>query len=222
MSYTSTRIVAIVASCLCALYLLNTFLYLTPPNPVKLHLLPVIYRLQHPFFAQNWHLFAPNPVRSDHVLAVRCRTVQGVTTWYEPFTPLLYRHHRNRLTPVAKILRVPYNAMFLVLGRTTDEWVLLLCRRDQSLPSCRREDPTSLRQLELARSLLVRIASRACDELGFAGRTIQVQVRILIYDPPPWSRRLASREAGTTRHVTLPWAAHQEWRSRQLWGGFRP
>lgn len=41
---------AVAAAVLMVLYFGNTFVYLTPPNPVKARLLPLIMGLQHPLF----------------------------------------------------------------------------------------------------------------------------------------------------------------------------
>src|SRR5687767_1624627 len=111
--------VTIVAAFLTALYFGNTFLYLTPPNPVKARLLRYTLALQHPLFGQNWHLFAPNPIRSNCVLAGRCLTGSHVTLWQDLTTPRLARHQRNRFTPMGKTLRPIQNGLFLILGRSS-------------------------------------------------------------------------------------------------------
>jgi len=202
-----------VAIGLSTLYVASTFLYLSPPNPLTYQLWPVIARIQQPLFAQNWHLFAPNPVRTNLVLTVRCRVGENVTSWHDPFTPLLARHHQNRITPMGRVIRIPQNAMYLFLSRTADEWRHLLCRRVRDHPACRGGDPSARRQRELGRFVLHRITSAACDGLVGPGRASQVQARILIHEPPPWSRRLMPSEAGSTRFIELPWLAYVPWRS---------
>src|SRR3989337_1611903 len=86
-------------------YVGNTTLYLAPPNPVTAQLLPVIRAIQNPLFAQNWHLFAPDPVKSDFVLTVRCRTKDEVSAWQEITAPLLARHHKAPKSPLGRGLR---------------------------------------------------------------------------------------------------------------------
>ncbi len=195
-----------------SLYIASTFLYLTPPNPVKLELYPVIYALEQPYFSQNWHLFAPNPVKSNFVLAVRCRLLDGaVTRWHDPVTPLLAAHHRNRLSPMGKVLRVPQHAIFAFLGRSTDEWRSLLCRHKPNTPICRRPDPVTQKQRDLGKFMLHRLSSAACDSLVGTGRSTAVQIRILLHKPPPFSQRHLPSEAGSTTYVTLPWLPYLPW-----------
>jgi len=186
-------------------YLVNTALYLAPPNPLSLRALPVVLTLQQPWFSQNWHLFAPSPIRSNFLLTVRCRTGQRITPWHAPATPWLAVHHRSRFTPMGKLLRLPMNAMLLVLGRTTDDWRQLLCRKSPDAAACRGADPAMQRQREIGLLVLRRLASAACDRLVAPARVDAVQARILIHDPPPWSRRHLPADAGATRYVLLPW-----------------
>lgn len=194
-----------VATALSTTYVATTFLYLSPPNPLALRLWPIILKIEHPFFAQNWHLFAPNPIRTNLVLAVRCRVGDRVSPWRDPFAPLLARHHVNRITPMGKVIRIPGTAIHLVLGWSSDEWRLLLCRRARGQPACRGEDPTAIRRRELGQFLVQRIASLACDDTAGPDQASQVQARILIHEPPPWSQRLMPNEAGSTKYIELPW-----------------
>ncbi len=203
----------IAASGTVALYVASTFLYLSPPNPLTLQWWPVIQRIQQPFFVQNWHLFAPYPIRMNLVLTVRCRVGEKTTPWHDPFTPMLARHHQNRITPLGKVIRVPGNAMHLALGWSSDEWRPLICKRTGSDPVCRGQDPAGRRQRELGQFLLHRMASAACDDIVGPRRATAVQERILIHEPPPWSRRLMPAEAGSTKYIELPWLRYEPWRS---------
>jgi hypothetical protein len=199
------RLAALGMAALVAGYVVNTALYLAPPNPLTLRVLPVVMAIQHPWFSQNWHLFAPSPIRSNILLTVRCRVGDRITPWHDPMSPWLAAHHRSRLSPMGKLLRLPMNAMFMVLGRTSDDWRHLLCRRTPDAPPCRETDPGMRRQREVGLLVLRRIASATCDRLAGPARADAVQPRILIHDPPPWSRRHLPAEAGTTRYVLLPW-----------------
>jgi hypothetical protein len=190
---------------LSALYVASTFLYLSPPNPLALQLWPAIQRIQEPFFVQNWHLFAPRPIRTNLVLAVRCRFGDRVTPWHEPFTPMLALYHQHRITPLGKVIRLPANAMHLALGWSSDEWRPLICRRTPADPVCRGQDPAGRRQRELGEFVLHRLASAACDDLAGSGRATAFQERILIHEPPPWSGRDLPADAGFTRYIEFPW-----------------
>lgn len=197
------------------IYVANTFLYLTPPNPVKAQLLPLIMTIEHPVFAQTWHLFAPNPLSINFVLAVRCRIGEAVTSWRDITQPLLARHHRNRNSPMGRVLRVQDNAIRTWLGWSgNDEWRELICRKDRRHPMCRGEDPNTQQMRERGRFLLGRVASAACDETVGRERATAVQVQLLIHRPPPFSKRRLSDQAGATRYATLPWMPYQRVGSR--------
>lgn len=199
----------VVAAGVSAVYLASTVLFLAPPNPLTLQMLPVIRGLHGPFFAQNWHLFAPNPIRTNFVLTVRCRVGDEVTAWHDPFTPVLARHHLNRFSPMGKIIRMPQGAIYLFLGRSSDEWRLLICRRAPEVPACRAGDRARAQQRAFGRTILDRLGSAACDDLVGYGRASHVQARILIHEPPPWSKRDLPGEVGSTKYLQLPWAGYQ-------------
>lgn len=193
---------------LAALYVVNTVLYLTPPNPLKARFLPAIVRLAHPLFAQNWHLFAPEPVRVNHVLTVRCRTDQLVTPWRDVTQPMLDRHHRDRTSPMSRLLRVHQNAIRYYLGWLPDEWRALACRRNPRAAACRRDHPDFAQQRDVGLYLLRRVASAACDQATGPGRTRAVQIGLLIHYPPQWSGRHRPESDGRTESIRLPWASY--------------
>ncbi len=199
----------VVLICGSLVYLGNTFLYLTPPNPLKAQLLSRIMLLQRPLFVQNWHLFAPNPVRHNFVLAVRCSTEAGVTPWRDATEPLLARHHQNRNTPMGRLLRVQENAMRFLFGATADDWLVLLCRRIPGHSLCRGEDQATEHAREVGASVLARYASSACDGIAGRGRTTAVQFSVMIHRPPPWSQRHLPDSVGETRSYVFPWLPYE-------------
>ena len=207
MAWTSVVVMAVAF----LVYVGSAVLYLAPPNPLSLQSLPAIRAILHPFFSQNWHLFAPNPIRSNFVLTVRCRVNGQTSPWHDPFTPLQAQHHRHRFSPMGKVTRVPFNSMLIFLRRSPDEWRPLLCRHVRDHPVCRGEDPASKKQRERGLFLLQRISSAACDELVGPRRSSHVQARILIHEPPPWSQRHMPGTAGSTKYLALPWMVYMPW-----------
>lgn len=193
---------------LCTLYVINTLLYLTPPNPIKARFFPTIVRLIHPLFVQNWHLFAPDPVRVNQVLTVRCRLEHGVTAWHDVTQPMLERHHRDRTSPMSRLLRIHQNAIRYYTGWMPDEWRALVCKRDPRASVCRRDHPDFARQREVGFYLLRRVAAAACDQVAGPGRTRAVQIGLLTHYPPPWSGRTRPEADGRTELIRLPWAGY--------------
>ncbi len=185
-----------------------TFLYLTPANPVKARHLETLFKFMHPLFAQNWHLFGPNPIQTNFVMLVRCRTRDRVTAWEDVSTPTMAVHHRNRFTSMGKSTRPIQGAMYLALGRVSnDEWTPLLCVRDRKHPLC-SDNPARKKAVETGTFMAHRIACRTCAKVDDVQH---VQIRILIHTPPPWSQRHESDQAGVTRYVTLPWMPYEPW-----------
>lgn len=198
----------LVCAGLLGVYFTTTFLYLTPPNPVKARHLATIVRIEHPLFSQNWHLFAPNPIRTNHILAGRCRAGEQVTPWEDLTTPLVAGHHRFRLSPMGKLVRPTQDALYLILGRNHDEWRPLLCKRFPGHESC-RNDPGRKKAWELGIYVVQRVVSASCADVPGVQ---QVQARIFIHEPPPWSRRREAQEWGRVRYVTLPWMDYVRWK----------
>jgi hypothetical protein len=200
------------AAVLCAIvlgtYFGATFLYLTPPNPVKARHLETILSIEHPLFSQNWHLFAPNPVRNNVLLAGRCRAGHQPTPWNDLTTPFVAGHHRNRLSRLGKLLRPTQDALYLILGRSLDEWTPLVCKRFPMDERCRNNKGRQ-KGRELGTYIVQRVVSASCA--GVPG-VRWVQARIVVHDPPPWSRRHDLQEAGRVRYLTLPWMDYVPWR----------
>ncbi len=193
------------AAAVCAVvlgtYFSATFLYLTPPNPVKARHLGTILSVELPLFSQNWHLFAPNPVRSNLLLAGRCGVGSQTTPWTDLTTPFVAGHHRNRFSRLGKLLRPTQDALYLILGRNLDEWRPLVCKRFPTDERC-RNDRERQKARELGTYIVQRVVSASCAGVPGVQR---VQARIIVHDPPPWSRRHDRQDAGKMRYLTLPW-----------------
>jgi hypothetical protein len=200
------RVVAVVMATVFGVYVGNTVLYLAPPNPVKAQWLPLITALAHPFFAQNWHLFGPDPIRVNYVLAAQCRTREGVSDWHDVTQPMVTRHHHNRLTPLGRVMRVHQNAIRVFLGLDYNEWRMLACRRDPDSSPCRPREPVDARRKDIGLRLLRAAARADCDRRLGPGRTEALRMRILMHAPPPWSRRFDPASAGSTRFLPVEWS----------------
>lgn len=210
MVWATTLLMALV----CGSYFALAILYLAPPNPVKALHLARVYAIMHPLFQQNWHLFAPVPIRSNFVLIVRCRTGTRITEWIDVTMPMLARHHRQRNSPWGRVLRIHNAAVHQLVGRTTDEWLPLICKRSANLPACRGEDPATQRQRQVGMAVIYRVALSTCRTVLGPDMATATQARILIHEPPPWSQRLLPSSAGQTRFLTLPWQEAPAWGRR--------
>ena len=203
---TFVRVLGVVAIVAPAGYFVLAFLYLAPPNPVKLAHLHTINALINPLFSQNWHLFAPNPIRRNYVLTTRCELRRaGVTKWHDLTQPMVVQLQRNRNSPAIRLLRLQQNAIRATLGARPEEWRPLICSRDPQHPICRGQDPTSRLGRDLGLTILRKIAQESCTEEAADDHVQAVQIRIIVHDPPPWSERYAPASAGSVKAVVLPW-----------------
>lgn len=192
LRYCILILIGAVAAACALVYIANTVLYLTPPNPLKAMLLPTIMRIEAPLFAQNWHLFAPRPIDRNYVIEVRCRyagRATVLTAWRDITTPFLVRHHETRISPMGNLLRVQQSALRYVMNQRPDDWAVLFCRKAGRLtPDCYASQWTRKMQAD-GFLILDRIASRECDRALGLGRTSFVQFRVLVEYPPVWSKR---------------------------------
>ncbi|GEM_PF-780092 len=195
-----------------------TMAYLTPLNPIKLRVYDSIIAYMHPFFVQNWHLFAPDPVKDTRVLTVACRLRNpdgstSVTAWADISTPLRQARYRNRFTPADRLDRPQSSAVHAIFNR--DETLNTLLKRRTEEPSEYNTLVDELveidaRERENGVLLLNRIASAHCDRLYGHGRTEAVQVRIVVLRFPRFSQRHLPDEAGELSYILLDWAPYEE------------
>src|SRR3712207_5577325 len=87
-----------------------TLAFLMPLNPTKVRIQHHVGAYMQPFFVQDWHLFAPDPVKDTRVLTVACQLRQPdgtyrVTDWADVSTPLRQARQRNRFSPADRLDR---------------------------------------------------------------------------------------------------------------------
>jgi hypothetical protein len=201
-----------------ALHFSLTLAFLTPLNPIKLRLLPLIDGYIQPFFNQRWSLFAPNLEAKTRYLLVSCRgeDAHGVSTerpWMNITLPLHELKQRYRLTPADRLERaqmVGANQLEL----EDDE----LSRKLLEKPADTAEYRAAVAFVEQQREgrkragmrLLRRVASRACAELYPELRPREVRVRMATIQAPLFSQRMDSEAPGDTRYAELPWQPYEE------------
>lgn len=194
-----------------------TLAYLTPFNPIKMRFFSTIYAYMHPLFSQDWHLFAPDPIRDSRVLTISCRLRQATgetidTAWADISTPRLEEHYRNRFAPADRLDRPTSNAMQQLFE--TNELTILL---DKHRPPDNPEYNKTVDELtkadeqgrEHSRNMMNRIASAHCDQLYGYGRTEAVRTRIVFLQFPRFSKRHMPDSAGEFSEVILDWAPYQ-------------
>jgi Family of unknown function (DUF5819) len=180
-------------------YFALTFFYCFPNNPIKLQLRSVLQRTIGTYFAQNWSLFAPNPIQANQSLLVRCMITAEFDAakpaktlpkdgWNDITTPLFREHQQNRFSVYDRISRTHTNFIKAYMHGGGSFQALF--------EECRRGDRNACKagNLQLAdaraRSIrpLVKVASSYCQEAG-EPESSHVALRVREVPVAPWSRR---------------------------------
>lgn len=190
-----------------------TLLYLMPVNPIKLRVERVVGGYIEPFFAQNWSLFAPDPLVDTRDLLVSCRVAAPEareTPWMNVTAPVRKLKQESILSPAERIDRVQMAGMYLAFQPEDIESRHI----HEAQEDVSEEVQTALEAVLAKRRadrdtgvrLMNRIASAACDQRFGSGATSAVRVQVIITKPPPFSRRFAPVSTGKKFHTEFDWA----------------
>ncbi|XXX78200.1 DUF5819 family protein [Sorangium sp. So ce134] len=227
----STSAPALLAAALC-FHFAMTLSYLTPQNPLKLRFARLIDGYMNPFFQQNWHLFAPDPITDTRLLMVACRLRRpdGGTTeteWTDITTPYWEAHLENRLGPATRVGRSVTGAARLIYSADPTSLQMakkLEERRARPQPGGGGPEPPEEQVVDLLRgevkkeqdagfqlgkSVLERAGSAHCDSLYGPDRTAAVRMRMAVLRFPRFSRRDLPDAKGELSYYDLDWAPYQ-------------
>lgn len=191
-----------------------TVAYLMPPNPLRLEHQAAISGYMEPYFAQNWSLFAPDPIVDTRLLLVACRRrghgPDAHVSWTNITAPLRRTRATQRIGPVLAIERNQMGALHSVFA-PEDPLIARLAAVDAEKYASviATYDAVRSRIAERGLRVLRRVASAECDRLHGAGGTSEVGMRMVIIKSPPFSRRGQPLERGETHYVDLPWGSHE-------------
>jgi hypothetical protein len=215
----SQRLAVVLASIVIAAALFFHFamtaLYNTPFNPVKKDFDDVIGTYMNPHFAQDWHLFAPNPIDVDSGILVRSK-IQAehglqVTQWVDITTPHITKIHRQRAWP-ARVDRLPTGVKAQV-----ESWSdpILQELREKNADKLRGEsnkktveDPPLTAGEKEAYENAIRYAqalATAEARRRWGSRVQDVQVRIVSNEFPRFSQRHVREAKGKVSYYDLAW-----------------
>lgn len=206
-----------------------TFLHVTTINPVKIEHQQVVNAWMHPFFGQNWRLFAPNPIDVDRGVLVKVRTADGTESDFVDITsPTLVDRYHNLLPSRASYdIAGPVNNIFDLHARrlqatetTKDDQVDPVIGPDGTPPGDAAadtaahlflDDPATAdlspedRQAYLGALSSLRDMSWHYAAAGSADPdTSQLQVRVVVHTFPRYSDRLDTGTGEISFH-TSPW-----------------
>lgn len=182
----------------------------TPLSPAKVQMAPFLNDYLQPYFAQNWMLFAPDPVMVDQGIIARGRCSDGEVTKYHDVTgPSIQRVQDSRFFP-SRMTRVVSNGI-QQYNSTDDLLRRLREQKEKKKAEKPGENPIPLMPHEkrtrdqavnyLSRYALTRLA-QACED----GRGLQaVQVRMYARSLPPWSQRKNPDARDKVDVYDFPW-----------------
>ncbi|WP_437293377.1 DUF5819 family protein [Sorangium sp. So ce426] len=227
----STSAPALLAAALC-FHFAMTLGYLTPQNPLQLRFARLISGYMNPFFEQNWHLFAPDPITDTRLVMVACRLREpdGSTTetgWTDITTPYWESHLENRLGPATRLGRSVTGAARMIY--TVDPTSLQMAKKldqqrtraqaggggaeasDAQVADMLRDEVKKEQEavVQLGKSVLERAGSAHCDSLYGPSRTAAVRMRLAVLKFPRFSRRDLPDSKGELTYYDFDWAPHR-------------
>jgi hypothetical protein len=194
-----------------------TLAYLTPLNPILLHIAPVVEGYMAPWFAQDWRLFAPHPIDETRKLMVSCRLQQAdgrtvETAWADVSTPLWEAQTRQHFSSAAWLVRPQMQAVQIYLNPNETLNALELHRTMEDSEVNQLAD--ALRSATEARRtfaihILTRISAAYCDSWYGADRTMATRVGLAVLRFPRFSQRHLPDADGTWRFYSFEWMPYE-------------
>jgi hypothetical protein len=186
-------------------HLVQTLLYLMPPNPLKNSVADSVKDYMVPFFSQNWHLFSPNPGKTYVRLEVQCPKFSSSDRWMDIEQDRQNFHEWTRISGTSKVL-----AYYRTLGDTL--WKrsvshFTACLKDGTMDgkSCYANSVHQIKQSPLF-EVAQQYALKACEEPEGGS----VPLRVTQYSPVAFSKRTQAENATTP--VTFDFFANVEGR----------
>ncbi|MDX3694237.1 DUF5819 family protein [Streptomyces europaeiscabiei] len=182
----------------------------TPLSPAKVQMAPFLSAYLQPYFAQNWMLFAPDPVMVDQGIIARGRCGDGkVTKYYDVTAPSIQRVQGSRFFP-SRMTRVVSNG--IQQYNSTDD-LLMRLREQKATEETKKPGknpiplmPHEKRTRDQAVNYLSRYALTQMAQSCGDGRGLQaVQVRMYARSLPPWSQRKNPAAHDKVDAYDLPW-----------------
>lgn len=203
-------------SAVLAFHFIMTALYNTPFNPVKRDLDEVIVGYMSPFFSQDWHLFAPDPVDTDSGILVRSkvRSEGGlrVTEWADVTTPHITKIHGERMWP-ARVDRLPTG-----VKAQLESWPDPMLQKirdqkdDEQSDGAKREKGAEDPPLSSAEKSAYENATRFARALATSeakkrwGNAVEeIQIRVVSNEYPRFSQRHVREAKGKVTYYDLAW-----------------
>ncbi|MFE4023068.1 DUF5819 family protein [Streptomyces sp. NPDC059101] len=174
-----------------------------PLTPIKLRVMGSVNDYLEPYQAQNWKLFAPNPLSENRGIFARGRCANGeVTGFYDVTSRYIDAAQSSRFFPSRMSRLVTGNVLQLSGG----DPVLDELREQQKALHKRPlpETPLEKKNRREAVAFLSRYSLTQMPKVC-GGSPDKVQVRVYVEKLPPWSKRNDPKARGKTDLQDMDW-----------------
>lgn len=200
--------VAVVVSVVFVFHFSMIGLYLLPLNPVKLKLGRYLGVYVDPFFYQDWHLFAPDPIDSSQSVIGKCRVGSVESGWFDVTHGTIERLEQKPIaSALSSVLNLQQNLIraYLLGSSEADEVSLIeFCQEQPEAEYCRDRDKRMTEERAFAIDGLVRLVTDVCVANGFPD-VDSVYVRLADLAFPRFSSRSLPDEEGEVRYIDMSW-----------------
>lgn len=199
------RAALLVGAALLGAYFMISSLTQMPLNPVKLRHYDEINSVTQPYLAQNWMLFAPNPVSDDRGILARARCDDGrVTDFYDVTRRYVKQEQGDRFFPSrmnrlvsGTLTQMDVSDPILERLRSTEKE-----KKKPQIPLLPHEKTSQ----EQGEKFLARYSMRQLSGVC-RGDLAGVQVRVYVNELPSWSQRKDASATGKHNFQNLAWRA---------------
>lgn len=162
----SLNIITILLTILTPIHFFIIVLHAGPINPISAKFQPQINAYVTPFFFQNWHLFAPDPVTTNFNLYLKVKYKEAEHTeiiqsdWLDVVGPILKKNDETLLSPYNRMVRLGLGYVHALELGGHDELTYKLLKKisDEDKHSTRVEEKIA-EQIELQKDLIYRYVS---------------------------------------------------------------
>lgn len=180
-----------------------TALYVMPLNPVKMAIQPLLNATIGTYFAQDWSLFAPDPLSSTFTLLARPLTraeaaaspATGLPTagWQDLTMPCWDRFQQNRFSAYDRLTRPQINEILNLLNgnKAYRSWYDACRKGDKE--ACKVVDKASEPVRAQAQRRLGKIGSAYCNDIASPPEVTYVALRARERETVPWSKRHSAK-----------------------------
>ncbi|GGI45680.1 hypothetical protein GCM10008018_13370 [Paenibacillus marchantiophytorum] len=192
----------IVLSLFVVFHFLIILLSVGPSNPISMANRPFLIKYTSIFFVQNWHLFAPEPIKRNSYVFLQVKKANGVDNkedqWIDLTTPIINKNNEDPFTPYNRIVRIIEGMVTDYYGQHQDEYVVEYMKaieknkdtdqtsQDEIVKIIKNEEKTKKKRGE---EELYRYASSYVKAVYPNESVEAIRVRVMIYDTIPFSKR---------------------------------